>query len=243
MYMAVGLRANYFNTHSDLRFQLAYFVYLPRVYCMSPSGEILPVRFLTLVNGGDTRLPSLHRTVCPNVLATTTISTPVPVHARTELCILGSECSGVGHCPRSSVTETCALPRSLFTKCISGRVKFQWPERRDPISLSTNLVSHRVRGAWLEIEHAVMIVLLSDRPVYRCAGNTLQSRRPFISPSYEEAPAVLIALSPFAGSSQSFATTFGLHDGEHLCYSRHTSGRGNTKEEYYSTGLRRGQIL
>ena len=151
MYMAVGLRANYFNTHSDLRFQLTCFVYLPRVCCMSPSGEILPVRFLTLMNGGDTHLSSLHRTVCPNGLATTTISTPVPVHARTELCILGSECSGVGHCPRSSVTETCALPRSLFTKCISGRVKFHWPERRDPISLSTNLVSHRVRGAWLGI--------------------------------------------------------------------------------------------
>lgn len=30
--------------------QPAYFVYLLRVYCMSPSGDILPVRFLTLAN-------------------------------------------------------------------------------------------------------------------------------------------------------------------------------------------------
>ena len=33
-----------------LSFQPAYFVYLLRVYCMSPSGEILPIRFLTLAN-------------------------------------------------------------------------------------------------------------------------------------------------------------------------------------------------
>ena len=44
------MRADYFDTHLDLDFQPAYFVYLLRVYCMSPSGEILPVRFLTLAN-------------------------------------------------------------------------------------------------------------------------------------------------------------------------------------------------
>ena len=38
------------NTRSDVAFQPAYFVYLLRAYCMSPSGVILPVRFLTLAN-------------------------------------------------------------------------------------------------------------------------------------------------------------------------------------------------
>lgn len=40
----------YFAAGLDGVLQPAYFVYLLRVYCMSPSGVILPIRFLTLAN-------------------------------------------------------------------------------------------------------------------------------------------------------------------------------------------------
>ena len=50
IYMAVGLGDLHFYARLDPILQPAYFVYLLRTYCMSPSGEILPVRFLTLAN-------------------------------------------------------------------------------------------------------------------------------------------------------------------------------------------------
>lgn len=50
MYMAVGPGGHVFSARLNITPQPAYFVYLLRAYCMSPSGEILPVRFLTLAN-------------------------------------------------------------------------------------------------------------------------------------------------------------------------------------------------
>lgn len=114
---------------------------------MSPSGVILPVRFLTLANAVILvfllsigpfalmgQLPQLfsrlfpftrglnHAYWAPNAWALVTTLDRV---------LLKRACS-----------------RTLFTGCISERVESQWPERRDSIFLSTNLASRRVRGAW-----------------------------------------------------------------------------------------------
>ena len=133
-----------------MTFQPAYFVYLLRVYCMSPSGEILPVRFLTLANAvilvfllsiGPLalmgQLPQLlsrlfpftrglnHAYWAPNAWALVTTLDRV---------LLKRECY-----------------RIPFTRYMSERIEFQSPERQDSISLLTNLASRRVRGAWLGI--------------------------------------------------------------------------------------------
>lgn len=50
MYLAVsGAFINFVNIGLMI-FQPAYFVYLLRSYCISPSGQILPIRFLSLAN-------------------------------------------------------------------------------------------------------------------------------------------------------------------------------------------------
>ena len=133
-----------------MTFQPAYFVYLLRVYCMSPSGEILPVRFLTLANAVILvfllsigpfalmgQLPQLlsrlfpftrglnHAYWAPNAWALVTTLDRV---------LLKRKCY-----------------RIPFTRYMSERIEFQSPERQDSISLLTNLASRRVRGAWLGI--------------------------------------------------------------------------------------------
>ena len=132
--------------HIDMSLQPAYFVYLLRAYCMSPSGEILPIRFLTLANAVILvfllsvgpfalmgQLPQLfsrlfpftrglnHAYWAPNAWALVTALDRVLLK-----------------CRRSLVFDQLSVPRC---------VKFQWLERRDSIFPSTNPVSCRVRGA------------------------------------------------------------------------------------------------
>ena len=133
-----------------MTFQPAYFIYLLRVHCMSPSGEILHVRFLTLANAVILvfllsigpfalmdQLPQLlsrlfpftrglnHAYWAPNVWAIVTALDRV---------LLKRGC-----------------PCTLYTVRAPECVDFKWSERQDLISPSTNLVSHQLRGAWLGI--------------------------------------------------------------------------------------------
>lgn len=51
MYLAVRITAmSSFNAEGTFCLKPAYFIYLLRSFCMSPQGEALPIRFLSLAN-------------------------------------------------------------------------------------------------------------------------------------------------------------------------------------------------
>ena len=136
-----------FYARPDMTQQPAYFVYLLRVYCMSPSGEILPVRFLTLANA---------------VILVFLLSIG-PFALMGQLPQLLSRLfpftRGLNHAywaPNAWALVT-ALDRVLlkrgsffiFYSMGSKRARLQWWGRRGSISPLMNPVSHRVQGAWL----------------------------------------------------------------------------------------------
>jgi hypothetical protein len=138
-----------FNARPDATQQPAYFVYLLRVYCMSPSGEILPVRFLTLANA---------------VILVFLLSIG-PFALMGQLPQLLSRLfpftRGLNHAywaPNAWALVT-ALDRVLlkrgfpfvFYSMRSKCVRLQLWGRQGSISPLMNLASHRVRGAWLGI--------------------------------------------------------------------------------------------
>lgn len=50
MYLAVSIHLHFLSCLLNILLQPAYFIYLLRAFCMSPSGEVLPLRFLSLAN-------------------------------------------------------------------------------------------------------------------------------------------------------------------------------------------------
>ena len=51
IYMYLAVSTSHVLSHPlNILSQPAYFIYLLRAFCMSPSGEILPLRFLSLAN-------------------------------------------------------------------------------------------------------------------------------------------------------------------------------------------------